>query len=107
MPRRSTGLLDLSLAVVIRLQRRHAAGTSLAALATELGIAKARLRKRLLAVPAITGGTENAPPEVKPPRSARMPHRLRPLPSRPVGSEPSKNELRAALHAAVLNTARL
>jgi hypothetical protein len=98
---------DLSPAVIIRLQRRHGAGASLTALAAELGIARKTLRRRLRALPATSGGVENTAPKTKPPRPVKMPHRLRPLPSRPAESEPSKNELRAALHAAVLNTARL
>jgi hypothetical protein len=96
---------DLSSAVIARLQRRHAAGTSLTALATELGIAKATLRKRLLALPATSGGLE--PPKTKPPSSARMPHRLRSLPPRPAEPERSKNALRAELAEALARTARL
>jgi len=98
---------DLSPAVVIRLQRRRAAGASLTALAAELGVARKTLRKRLLALPAISGRVKNSSPETKPPRSARIPHRLRSLPPRSSESEPSKNALRAELAEAAARTARL
>jgi hypothetical protein len=108
MPHRAAELPNLSHAALLRLQRRRAAGASLVALAKELGVGRDTLRKRLKAVAASTGRGFAAPPETKPPRPGKMPHRLRPLPPRPVSeSEPSKDQLRAMLAEALARTARL
>lgn len=95
---------NLSPAAVARLQRRHAAGTSLASLARELGVARKTLQKRLRALPAVEAPPATTLPATKP---VRMPHRLRPLPPRPVTPERSKAALRAELAEALARTARL
>jgi hypothetical protein len=101
MPRRRLHV-DLSAAVIARLQHRRAEGASVAALAVELGVSATTLKMRLKARPA-DGGSKTVPPEAKP-RPVRMPHHKRPLPPRPASPEPSKQWLREMIAQAVRNT---
>ena len=100
--------VDLSPAVIVRLRRRRAEGTSLATLAAELGVGVTMLKKRLRAVPAkvSTGGSKTVPLEAKAHRTTSVPMKRLVAPG-PAEPERSKPALRAMLAEAFANTARL
>ena len=104
MPRRLNPI-DLSPAVIVRLQRRRSEGVSQAALAAELGVGVTTLKKCLNARPAngSTGGSKTVPPEAKAHRTSSVPIRRRATPE-PAEPERSKPALRAMLAEAFANT---